>query len=165
ERGWRWCRRNPAVAALAAAVALSLVASTVLSLLFAATLAEQTRVALDERQRADAEARAAAASAEQERRAKEQERRAKELARRQLYAAEIHLAHQAWQNANVGRALDLLRGAKPGGPDGDLRGFEWRYLWRLCHADLLTLHHGSNVQSVAVGPDGRRLASAGSQAV
>src|SRR5262249_3266245 len=37
ERAWRWCRRNPVVAALVAAVALSLLASTVLSLLFATT--------------------------------------------------------------------------------------------------------------------------------
>src|SRR5262249_42054256 len=35
ERFWRWCRRNPRVAGLSAAVALLLVASTVGSLLFA----------------------------------------------------------------------------------------------------------------------------------
>src|SRR5262249_61797290 len=35
ERGWRWCRRNPTVAALLALVALVLVAGTVVSTLFA----------------------------------------------------------------------------------------------------------------------------------
>jgi hypothetical protein len=46
ERLWRWCRRNPAVAALSAAVALSLVAGTVTSTVFgfrAADEAEQAR--------------------------------------------------------------------------------------------------------------------------
>jgi WD40 repeat protein len=161
ERAWRWCRRNPVVAALVAAVAVSLLTSTALSLLFAATLAKQNQVALAERERADAEARAAAASAAQERQARDQERQAKELARRQLYAAEIHLAHQEWQNANVGRTLDLLRAARAECP----RGFEWYYLWHLCHADLRTLHHGDHVQGVAVSPDGTRLASAGSRVV
>src|SRR5262249_38035223 len=31
ERGWRWCRRNPALAALAAAVVLALLGGTVVS--------------------------------------------------------------------------------------------------------------------------------------
>src|SRR5262249_6548657 len=112
-----------------------------------------------ERERADTEAAAAAAAAARE-------RQAHDLAERQLYAAQIHLAQQEWQNANTGRALDLLRGAKPEPPgDQDLRGFEWHYLWHLCHAALLTLRHGDYVKSVAVSPDGTRLASAGAQAV
>jgi WD40 repeat protein len=166
ERAWRWCRRNPVVTALVGVVALSLVTSTILSLLFASVVSKQTRIALAERERADAEAHAAAASAAQERQARDQERQAKELARRQLYAAEIHLAQQEWQNANVARALDLLRGARPGDAgDRDPRSFEWHYLWRLCHANQRTLHHGGQVRSVAVSPDGTRLASAGFQAV
>src|SRR5262249_29962073 len=35
ERGWRWCRRNPAVAALTSAVVVSLLAGTVLATLLA----------------------------------------------------------------------------------------------------------------------------------
>jgi WD40 repeat protein len=164
ERAWRWGRRNPLVAALLAAVVLMLVGITFMSLSFAVAVARQTRMALAERERADAEARAAAAAAAAAEASAEQERQAKDLARRQLYAAQIHLAQQEWQDANAARALDLLGGSKPGPGGGDLRDFEWHYLWRLCHADLMTLHHGDNVQRVAVSPDGTRLASAGSEA-
>lgn len=42
----------------------------------------------------------------------------------------------------------------------DLRGFEWFYLDRLCHRELITLKgHTSYVTSVAFSPDGKRLAS------
>src|SRR5262249_24366216 len=51
---------------------------------------------------------------------------------------------------------------KPG--ETDLRGFEWHYLNRLCHAELLTLprHSGTSPGdgSVAYSPDGKRLAFA-----
>src|SRR5262249_35037991 len=41
-----------------------------------------------------------------------------------------------------------------------LRGFEWHYLYRLCHAELLTLKgHKGQVNGVAYSPDGKRLAS------
>jgi WD40 repeat protein len=166
ERGWRWCRRNPAVAGLTAAIVLALLFGMAVAT-FSAVRAEQARRlaqaerkrALYEQERADQEAKAAAVAAERERQARDQ-------AERQLYAAEIHLAQQAWQEANTGRALELLGGAKSERPDGrDLRGWEWQYLWHLCHADLLTLHHGDYVYSVACTPDGKRLASAGAQAV
>jgi hypothetical protein len=41
ERGWRWCRRNPAIASLAAALAFLMVGATVVSVL-AATYFERT---------------------------------------------------------------------------------------------------------------------------
>lgn len=45
ERSWRWCRRNPAVAGLSAAVLLTLVASTLISSQFAYREAQQALVA------------------------------------------------------------------------------------------------------------------------
>src|SRR5262249_47458336 len=48
---------------------------------------------------------------------------------------------------------------KPG--ESDLRGFEWYYLYRLCHQEIFTLKgHTGIVNSVAYSPDGKRLASA-----
>jgi type II secretory pathway pseudopilin PulG len=47
------------------------------------------------------------------------------------------------------------------GSRDDLRGFEWFYWDHCCHSELLTLKgHSDGVTSVAVSPDGRRIASA-----
>src|SRR5262249_52109915 len=61
------------------------------------------------------------------------------------------------------RAVELLGEHRPRqDTDKDPRGFEWHYLWRLCHPDGLTLHgHIFPVYGVAFSPDGRLLASAG----
>src|SRR5262249_37429092 len=78
-----------------------------------------------------------------------------------LYAAHMNLAQHAWEEGDVGRVLELLfqQRSKPGEPD--LRHFEWHYLHRLCHSDLLTLKgHTAEVTTVAYSSDGKRLASA-----
>ena len=74
----------------------------------------------------------------------------------------MNLAKRAWDEANVGRAVELLDLHRPQPGQPDLRNFEWFYLDRLCHSDLLTLKgHTNGVVSVAFSPDGKRLASAG----
>jgi eukaryotic-like serine/threonine-protein kinase len=77
---------------------------------------------------------------------------------RSSYLQRIALAERAWSGNDVGRTEDLLDGCRP-----ELRGWEWRYLKRLCHSDLLTLraHGGLSPTAVALSPDGTRLASAG----
>src|SRR5262249_15219667 len=51
---------------------------------------------------------------------------------------------------------------RPGQDEKDLRGFEWFYLWRLCHSERLTLAgHVGPVRCVAVAPDGQTLATGG----
>lgn len=54
------------------------------------------------------------------------------IARRNLYTADMNLAHQAWEEGNLQRAQSLLRAHLPEAGREDLRGFEWRYLWQLC---------------------------------
>src|SRR5205814_2864515 len=50
-------------------------------------------------------------------------------------------------------ALPLLESAR-----ADLRGWEWRYVHRLCHADLVTLTgHTDRVTSAAFDPTGSRI--------
>ncbi len=81
-----------------------------------------------------------------------------EQLRRTTYAAHMNLAHNAWE-ANAGnaeRVRKLLEQHRPKPGETDLRGFEWYYLYRLCHSDLLTLKGVGS--SVAYSPDGRRLA-------
>ena len=80
--------------------------------------------------------------------------------RRLLYAAHMNLAVQAWESRDWGRMQELVESHIPKPGAQDMRGFEWYYLWRLCHLDRLTIKgHGEAVYSVAFSPDGKRLAS------
>jgi WD40 repeat protein len=74
----------------------------------------------------------------------------------------MNLAQRAWEEANIGRVLELLEAHKPKQPgDKDLRGWEWYYQERLCHEDLRAFQgHTGAVTSVAFSPDGTCLASA-----
>jgi eukaryotic-like serine/threonine-protein kinase len=88
------------------------------------------------------------------------EKRQSEAARARLaevsYLHLIGLAHREWQEAEVARAEQFLESCPP-----EKRGWEWDYVNRLCHADLLTLKgHAGPVHGVAFSPDGQRLASA-----
>jgi WD40 repeat protein/serine/threonine protein kinase len=59
----------------------------------------------------------------------------RDRARRNLYAADINLAHQAWVESNLGKARRLLGRTRPQAGQEDLRGWEWRYLWGLTRGD------------------------------
>jgi WD40 repeat protein len=75
---------------------------------------------------------------------------------RTSYFHRIALADREWRDNHVGRAAELLRECP-----ADLRGFEWYYLWRLCHSDLMTIHRpDTRVLAVALSPDGKQLFSA-----
>ena len=81
--------------------------------------------------------------------------------RRFLYAAEMHLAAQAWEANNIARLRELVERQAPRDGEEDLRGFEWSYLWRLYHksSELFTLQHDVQVWAVAISPDGKLVAS------
>ena len=74
---------------------------------------------------------------------------------RLLYDAQMNLAQRAWETNNIARVLDLL-----GKQQEELRGFEWHYLWRLCHSDLATLPLPSGPGVMAVSRDGTLAAAA-----
>ncbi len=84
-------------------------------------------------------------------------------ARRERYGAQTQLALQSWEVGNVGRAVELLEAQRPRSGQEDLRGFEWRYLWRLCRKDApVTLRgHADIVRSVVFLPDRKTIATAG----
>jgi WD40 repeat protein len=169
ERAWRWCRRKPALAALAAAL-------TVLPAVIIAVLVVST-----------GRVRHAARLA-----------RAEQLRTREnLYAADIFIAAGALQAGNFGLASqalarhqpppmpaaetpsgrapvapvtwsrDAVSAAAPGaeaaasGPD--LRGFEWHWLWHQAQGAAVRVWnaHSNDVTSVAFSPDNRLVASGG----
>jgi WD40 repeat protein len=82
-----------------------------------------------------------------------------------LYAARMNLAKHAWDEGSGERTLELLEQHRPKPGERDLRGFEWYYLDRLCHSDLLTIEVPvSAINSIVFSPDGHLLAGALSDA-
>jgi eukaryotic-like serine/threonine-protein kinase len=137
ERLARWSRRNPWLATLLAAVTVLLMA--IIVVLSAATIRLNR-----ERDRTQA------AYLEN---------------RRTLYAAQIHLAHLAWNDAQIRRAEEILASepcVRVGPDEPDLQGWEWHYLRRLCRSDALTLKDSeTNLFTVAWSPVGHWLAAGG----
>jgi WD40 repeat protein/serine/threonine protein kinase len=147
--------RNKVVFTAAGLVSLALVLGVVVSSWEAVRAIAARRSEAEERQKAE---RNAALANKESARAK-----ASELAARQnLYGADMSLAYRAWEENNTGLALELLNKQHPEEGQRDLRGWEWRYLWRVCQSDeLYTLTTFSNgVWGLAISPDGRFLAAA-----
>jgi serine/threonine protein kinase/WD40 repeat protein len=140
ERSWRWCRRQPILASLFAVLALAP------SLIIAVLLVMGAKVS------------------GQRNRALHQE----EITRQNLYAEDISLAWRALEDNDYGAAWRALAAQIPtntdSGPAPDLRGFEWRWLWRKAQGDArhaFSAHLGT-VFTTAYSSDGRWMASASS---
>jgi WD40 repeat protein/serine/threonine protein kinase len=72
------------------------------------------------------------------------------------YGRTIEVAYEHWRDGNVAAARLLLDGTRP-----TLRGWEYYYVHRLCHADLLTLRgHTDMVMRASFSADGLRIVTA-----
>jgi hypothetical protein len=142
ERLGRWGRRNPLVASLTAAIVV------VTALGFVGVLG-QWQVAVAHEQQANQRLKAL----------NEQLRATQAELRSTLYVAHMNLANHALEETAVTRALELLDKYRPKSGEPDLRGFEWHYLDRLCHRDLLLTikGHTRGVVSIDFCLDGKRL--------
>jgi WD40 repeat protein len=144
QRAVLWAKRRPTVAALLVVSGVALV------LLVAGAVGLWLHGRLE-------------AEYEKTREAKEQVEEAKGLLEvsleakdREQYFHHTARAYAGWRDANLAGVKELLDGCRP-----DQRSWEWHYLNRLCHVDLLTLEgHTGPVWGVAFSPDGTRLASA-----
>jgi WD40 repeat protein/serine/threonine protein kinase len=150
ERAWRWCRRKPALAGLVVA----------LHLVFALGLAG----VFWQWQRAELNATHEASERE---RAEQESLKARQIA----YASDMNNAHQAVQADELDRALELLNRHRPvqkseiRNPKSeiDLRGWEWRYLWRQCQGEerFILGEHTNGATAVGLLADGKTVFSAG----
>lgn len=153
ERGWRWARRRPVVAALTAVSAVGGVA-------FVALLAAGSVLLRDERneaRRQESLARAKALEA----------RTVGEARRLDAYAADVYLASRALKDGHLGVARRMLDRQRPGPGEEDLRGFEWHAFQDQCRGDEARVwrDHEAAVTAVAVDPAGKRLAAGGRDGV
>jgi WD40 repeat protein/tRNA A-37 threonylcarbamoyl transferase component Bud32 len=135
ERTVKWARRQPAVASLLLVSGLALAAlitGLAVGYVVVSHKQQQTTEALAQREQA------------------------LQRERETSYFQTIALtAPEALAN-NVQRADRLLDGCP-----AEFRNWEWHYLKRLCHAELLTLHPRTEPACVAFSPDGQRVAAAG----
>jgi WD40 repeat protein len=170
-----WVRRKPAVAAAGVltvvAGVLTFVTLVVAGLWFRAAAArddaetEREKVAAakveveterDKARDATTVAEDATKAAEAARRDADEQRqnveRLKARVDRMQYARTVELAHREWQGNNLVRARQMLDTC-----DKDLRGWEWRFVHRLCHADQLTLAGGGGTGEARFLGDGARI--------
>jgi WD40 repeat protein len=182
-RGVKWAKRRPALAAMTALACVAFVAALGLAggLWYNAELrakavqslesARQTlneltgkitekEALLDDKQK-EVQRLGVEVEAKKEE-VKQIDQRGRRLARRIRYAADMNLAQAAWETSDAARVVELLDKYTPRPDEDDVRGFEWYYLWRLCHSDRKTLTgHSASVVALAVSPDGKTIASGG----
>jgi WD40 repeat protein len=158
ERAWRWCRRNPAVAGLLAAVVLTSTAGAVVSGVIADA---RSRTAADLRQTAD-DLDETVGRLRAERVALVDER---DRVSRLLHASQMNTGATALAEGRIARLLEILGETTPRPGEPDLRGWEWHYLDRLTRSrarsfELPTTSSGpdATIGTFALSADGRRLA-------
>ncbi len=172
ERGWRWCRRNPAVAGLMLLVSVLLLAGTIVATLLA-LYANQAAVRADQERinavTQEGLARTGEAEALKQKRIAEKKTNELEIAQsslntaltdsrkttRSLAVATLGYAASEVERGELVHARQLLDQIPP--PN---RGWEWGYLRKMCTGGSMTLYgHTASVESVAYSPDGQLLAT------
>jgi hypothetical protein len=140
ERVWRWCRRNPALAASFLLISILVLTVLIGSPIAAILINRARKEALDT---------------------------AREL-RQNLYVSDINVALSEIQRNEFGSARARLARYLTNAPgDEDLRGIEWRLLWRQSRPDddFSFSVNTNGVFCAVLSPDGRWLATGGADRV
>ncbi|QDT73293.1 WD40 repeat domain-containing serine/threonine protein kinase [Lacipirellula limnantheis] len=144
----RWIKRRPLPTALLA-VSLALVASLTIGGWWTSLRNEQAL-------RREAALRSAAETHKRHAEASSVE------ARRLLYASDMRVAHQLYQNGNLRAARQLLLSHAPPPGGEDLREFAWHFLDRRTQPEMATLRaHAGGVRLAVMSGDGAYLLTAG----
>lgn len=152
----KFVRRNRAGVAAAALMALALVAGTVIATWQAVRATHAEAVASQQKERAEQNERAAVAERGKAVEAQQAATVALQRERATSYVHRIALAQREWMANDVARASQVLQECP-----ADQRGWEWRYLRRLCNPEESSQHIPDNFNSTGVfSPDGTRLAVA-----
>jgi WD40 repeat protein/tRNA A-37 threonylcarbamoyl transferase component Bud32 len=169
ERGLKWAKRRPAVAALLAVSAVALVAvlggGTAFTLRlheFTVRLQDQFRETQQARDDADDKAAQLTLQVQATDNARKVAEGKEQEARFNQYVAQMNLVQREYEANNIVRVRELLDAQVPRVPGAtDFRNFECHYWHHLMHQELRTFTgHRSGVLDVAFSPDGTRLASA-----
>jgi WD40 repeat protein len=156
ERGWKWAKRRPSMAAL---VLVSVLAS---SLLVTGAIVHNVRLsaAVDRARQGEREAEESAKVAEQERRETARQadlvRRQFDHTRRSLYTIQLAQVEEIWKG-NPDRALRLLD--DPGRCPQDLRDYAWSVYRHLCTRDRVLRNEDRAAKHLVLGTDTRMLAA------
>jgi WD40 repeat protein/serine/threonine protein kinase/tetratricopeptide (TPR) repeat protein len=181
ERGVRWCRRNPALAALWGTAAMLLLVLGIGGTTVAILQAEQARREAELRREADTNAEeaetersAAVAARQQAEQSASRAEKARRSSDRFLYQAQMHLAQLAWNDSQISQLNQYLDRWYPKEQDDrDLRHFEWHYLRNKSNSAIRTFDFPESRRSasfngpvsftgsVGVSADGKRIILAG----
>src|SRR5262249_53068468 len=145
ERAAKWAKRHSALAGL---IAVSIVAAMALvGVVVGAFYNRELLKAQDQTLNAlEAQARAT-----------KQTQDALEKSDTTLYFLRVSQAERYWWSNNIGRTKELLAEI----PE-QRRRWEWHYLDRLCHSELLLFQgHAGEVNGAVFSPDGKLVASGG----
>ncbi len=79
--------------------------------------------------------------------------------RRRAYAADMLRGQQAIRDHNLREARQMLERQRPASGEIDLRGWEWRHLWKTCQSSavLELSNHGDRVLTALYTADGKSL--------
>lgn len=151
----RWCRRNPVVASLSAALFLAMVVGTSVAVWQATRYRAVAQSAQDGWNKADANATRASQLADAERTAREE-------SDHNLYVAHMNLVQQAVESGNAAQGLRLLDQHRPRDNQPDRRGFEWHYWNQVLHRDVGEFErHGAALRSFSLSPANQFIAISG----